>query len=78
MDVVNLYSNIPHDLGIKAIEFWLSHLHPTHHRLTKNFILQALDTILKNNIFQFNGKFYKQRKGTAMGTKCAPYFATLT
>ena len=34
--------------------------------------------VLKNNIFYFNGKFYKQIKGTAMGTKCAPFYATLT
>jgi hypothetical protein len=42
-----------------------------------NFILDALDIILKRNVFYFNDKFYQQIKGTAMGTKVAPTYATL-
>ena len=36
-----------------------------------------MNTILDNNYFSFNGKFYQQIKGTAMGTKFAPTYATL-
>ena len=78
MDVINLYTNIPHTLGIQAITHWLSKLDPQFNRFSQRFILDALNIILENNIFQFNGKFYRQIKGTAMGTKCAPYYATLT
>ena len=31
--------------------------------------------ILKNNYFEFDNKIYKQKLGTAMGTKFAPLFA---
>ena len=40
--------------------------------------MEALSFILENNTFQFNDVFYRQRKGTAMGTKVAPIYATLT
>ncbi|MEW8544348.1 MAG: hypothetical protein AB2693_12510 [Candidatus Thiodiazotropha sp.] len=33
---------------------------------------------MENNTFQFNDMFFKQIKGTAMGTKVAPTYATLT
>ena len=78
MDIVNLYSNIPHDLGLEAIHYWIMKLPPSHSRFPHDFILKCLDIVLKNNIFNFNNNFYKQVKGTAMGTKCAPYYATLT
>ena len=43
-----------------------------------NFILEAIKLILENNTFCFNNDFYKQIKGTAMGTKFAPVYATLS
>ena len=33
--------------------------------------------MLKNNFFVFDGKFYKQLQGTAMGTKLAPAYANI-
>ena len=78
MDIVSLYSNIPHDLGITAITYWINMLPQSHARFPPEFILTCLEIVLKNNIFCFNNLFYKQVKGTAMGTKCAPYYATLT
>lgn len=77
-DVTNLYTNISHSLGIDAIEFWLNkYPELIHKRFSKSFILEGIKTILENNNFQFDGKFYNQIKGTAMGTKCAPTYATL-
>ena len=78
MDVVNLYTSIPHELGLQAIEYWLDNFITTLERpFTKTFILEALLLILKENTFQFNDKHYKQIQGTAMGTKVAPTYATL-
>ena len=77
-DVESLYSNIPHDLGLDAIKFWLQkHPEDLHRRFTDNFILDSIEFILQNNTFYFNGEHYRQRKGTAMGTKFAPVYATL-
>ena len=77
-DVVNLYSNKPHDLGLEAIKFWL-HTYPDElpSRISKDFVLQSIKFILDNNSFCFNDLFFLQTKGTAMGTKFAPIYATL-
>ena len=78
-DVTNLYSNIPHELGKQAI-LYLTNKHPEllHPRFTGDFILDSLELILNNNSFQFDGKNYLQILGTAMGTRMAPAYATLT
>lgn len=78
-DVTSLYSNIPHELGKQAIKYWIQR-HPEilHPRFNEDFIIDSLDLILKNNSFQFNNNNYIQILGTAMGTKMAPAYATLT
>lgn len=78
-DVSSLYSNIPHDLGKKAISYWINkHTETLHPRFTEEFIIESIDIILNNNSFQFNNNNYIQTLGTAMGTKMAPTYATLT
>ena len=76
-DVKSLYTNIPHNLGIEAIEHWLK-LHPEEilDRFNHRFILEGLKIVLENNYFFFDHKYYLQIKGTAMGTKVAPTYAT--
>ena len=76
-DVNNLYGNISHSLGLTAIDYWLNLFPLEFPRFSKQFIIDALCIILKNNNFYFNGKHYRQLKGTAMGTKVAPVYATL-
>ncbi|XP_060557357.1 uncharacterized protein LOC132717809 [Ruditapes philippinarum] len=78
LDVVNLYTNIPHDLGLQAIQHWIENFpDKIDTRFQHQFILKSLQLILKNNAFYFDGKYYIQNKGTAMGTKVAPTYATL-
>ena len=77
-DVENLYGNITHELGLEAVKFWLEKCPRETSRISNKFILNAVNIILKNNIFQFNGRFYRQLRGTAMGTKMAPIYATLS
>ena len=77
-DVVSLYTNIPHDLGLKAVEYWMDTAQNyVNNRFTKPFILSSLKIILERNVFYFNDQNYIQIKGTAMGTKVAPTYATL-
>lgn len=77
-DATNLYSNIPHELGLEAIEYWLDRFpNSLHYRYSKKFVLESLKLILQNNFMHFNGKIYRQKLGTAMGTKVAPTYATL-
>ena len=78
-DVESLYTNIPHELGIEAIKYWLDkYPQEIQNRFSKEFILEGIELILKNNSFYFDGTFYRQIKGTAMGTKFAPTYATLS
>ena len=77
-EIVSLYSNIPHDLGLEAISFWLDKFPELiANRYNKAFITDALKIVLENNIFSFNNNYFKQIKGTAMGTEVAPTYATL-
>ena len=77
-DVTSLYTNISHELGLEAIKFWLEkHPNLIHKRFTKDFIIEGIKTILENNNFMFDGCTYNQVRGTAMGTKFAPTYATL-
>lgn len=78
-DVQSLYSNIPHNLGHEAINFWLQK-HPAdlNSRFSKDFVLEGIAFILNNNTFYFNRKYYRQKKDTAMGTKFAPVYTILT
>ncbi|XP_062612905.1 uncharacterized protein LOC134274656 [Saccostrea cucullata] len=79
MDVTNLYTNIISTLGLKALKYWIDkHPEKINYRFTKDFILEATEIVLKNNTFSFCDKHYEQIKGTAMGTKMAPTYATLT
>ena len=44
---------------------------------SKEFILEAISLVLKENTFSFDNKHYRQLQGTAMGTMMAPTYATL-
>ncbi|OOZ57814.1 hypothetical protein [Solemya velum gill symbiont] len=77
-DVTSLYTNIPHDLGLQAINYWVNRYRDTvESRFSTEFIAEAMEIILKNNSFIFNSQHYLQLVGTAMGTKVAPTYANL-
>ena len=44
---------------------------------TKNMCRDLLKVVICNNIFRFHNKYFKQVRGVAMGTRCAPQFANL-
>ena len=78
-DVESLYSNIDHKIGLEAVSYWIDKFkHEIPQRYSKDFIIKSLAFILENNTFQFNNECYRQTKGTAMGMKVAPTYATLT
>lgn len=77
-DVISLYTNITHELGYEAIAFWLEKCQNNlPSRFKKSFIMDGLKLVLENNYFTFENDTYLQIKGTAMGTKVAPTYATL-
>ena len=78
-DVVNMYGNITVELGIKAIWYWMSKFPELlNSRFPPEFVVEALEIIMKNSNFSFNGNFFTLVKGTATGTVTAPAYAILT
>ena len=78
-EVTKLYSNISHELGKQAISFWIDKYPETlYPRFYKNFITDGIDLILNNYFSQFNNVNYILTLGTAIGTKMAARYATLT
>lgn len=76
VDVTSLYTNIPHTLGLAALDEFLQ-LRPKGSTPTTSFLLSLARFILEKNNFQFQDKHYLQIKGTAMGTRMAPSYANL-
>ena len=75
LDVVSLYTNIPHEEGIEACrEVWDTRQSPT---IPTRHLVELLTHVLKLNNFEFNGEHYLQVNGTAMGTKMAPSYANI-
>ncbi|XP_057294607.1 uncharacterized protein LOC130623133 [Hydractinia symbiolongicarpus] len=73
--VVSLYTNIPHDEGIKLSKN-KEILPPETPPL--NTIKIMMDFVLKQNCFKFMDDYYQQIHGTAMGSKCAPLIRAFT
>lgn len=72
-DVTNLYSNIPHELGLEAFKHWIDKFPDIiYDCFSKPYILQSLKFIL-----DFDGMTYKKQLGTGIGTKVAPTYATV-
>ena len=78
-DIVSLYTSIPTDLGLKALDYWLTRLsHMIPSRFTKACILELVEFILTRNFTSFENELWQQITGTSMGTKMAPPYACLT
>ena len=75
IDVVGLYPNIPHEEGLASIR---KHLNNRENKeVTTDTLVELADIVLKNNYFQFLDKTFKQKRGTAIGTKFAPPYSIL-
>ena len=75
MGVVGLYPNIPHDEGLIATRKALDLRKDK--RISTESLIELAECVLKNNIFEHNLSFYKQLRGTAIGTKMAPPYAII-
>jgi hypothetical protein len=74
IDVKSLYTNIPTEEGIRATAEALADV-PFDTPLTT--LLKLLSLALNRNEFEFDKRYFKQVRGCAMGTPCAPNFANL-
>lgn len=77
-DAVSMYSNIDTDHGLQIIgQFLEINKDNLPANFPKDMLLAALKEIMTNNIFQFGDTFWKQIRGTAMGTSTAVNYAVL-
>lgn len=76
-DVTSLDANIPHNLGLEVIYFWMDKQgHQVDQELQKVYT-GSITTHSWKQSFLFYDKYYLQIKETVMGTKVAPKYATL-
>ena len=78
IDVVGLYTNIPHNEAKDAVkEAMLKNPDIIPDKLTTDLMGEMMHHVLSNNVFTFNDTLYLQTFGTAMGTPMAPTIANL-
>ena len=75
IDVVGLYPNIPH-VYVTAIKEALDAREDK--TVSTETIMELAELVLQNNFFTHNNNVYKQKHGTAIGTKFAPPYAVLS
>ncbi|PJE77741.1 hypothetical protein CI610_03331 [invertebrate metagenome] len=75
LDVDSMYTNIDNRDGLRAVgKIFQNNPDPDRPDLE---ILEMLQSGLERNDFEFNGKWYLQISGTAMGKKFAPSYANI-
>ena len=77
IDVEALYPSIPINEGIQAFKEALSDKKYGDCNVSIPFLIMLLSFVLKFNSFIFNGLYYLQEWGTAIGTKVAPTYANI-
>jgi len=74
-DVVGLYPSIPHKDGLDALRDALNGREDKS--TSTESLLDLAKCVLENNVFEHDGKVFRQIQGTAIGTKMAPNYAIL-
>ena len=75
MDFVGLYPNIPHGEGLASLRSLLETR--DNKQISSDALTELAEVVLKNTIFEFDETTFKQKRGTAMGTKFAPLYAII-
>ena len=71
LNIVSMYTNMSEELATNACKDYLSSRNGNDNFVSKHSLLSAVDLCLKNSIFQFNNKIYKQINGVDTGVKLA-------
>jgi hypothetical protein len=77
-DANSMYTNIDTNHALQVFTtFFLEHELCRDIRPTATMILEALEILMRNNLFKFGDTFWRQTDGTAMGAPPAPAYATI-
>jgi hypothetical protein len=76
-DAISMYTNIDTSHALKVLKKFI-YKHQEYSTIhEKSAVLEGLELIMRNNIFQFGDTFWQQLNGTAMGVSPACMYATL-
>ena len=75
MDVRSLYTSIPHQEGLRALKHFLDKR--SNPSPSTDTLLRLAELVLTLNCFEFDGKFYLQKRGVKMGSRFGPIYACL-
>ncbi|XP_043927758.1 glutamate carboxypeptidase 2-like [Protopterus annectens] len=75
IDVVDLYTSIPHQEAVEWIDLLLTNLGASKNDI--NNITELLDIVLSSNFFLFEKDLFIQKQGVAMGSPCGASVANL-
>jgi hypothetical protein len=75
IDVIGLYPHIPQGEGLEAL---LGAFNRAKWELPVEDLVSLTKLVLENNYFEFDEKIFRQKLGTAIGTKFAPGFCKYT
>ena len=73
MDVAGLYPNIPQGEVLASLRRFLETR--DNKQISSDTLTELVEVALKNNIFEFDEKTSKQKRGMAIRTKFAPPYA---
>ncbi|XP_072049971.1 uncharacterized protein [Amphiura filiformis] len=76
MDISSLYTSLPHDLCMTALKHYFTQRQDKS--IPTDILLRLCELVLTNNEFHFNGDFFRQTKGIAMGSRIGSGVACLT
>ena len=77
LDVTSLYTNIPNGEGLAVVAERLEAVRDSRLMPTNRSLVELLEMVLTMNHISFNGRYFLQKRGTAMGTRLAPSYANL-
>lgn len=75
-DATSLYTNIPTEPALEIVSEYLRE-NAKDYSYNVDALVAALEIVFRNNLFRFGDLYSKQTRGTAMGKRPAPPWATI-
>ena len=75
IDVVGLYPSIPNEVDLRILRNVLEKR--SNKNVSTNTLIELAELVLQNNYFEFDERYLKQIRGTAIGTKFTPPYTVI-